>query len=181
MCVYTRRKAGFLGRAIYEADKIRETPLARLTQDSRWLSPDGTAKNLLITAPWKSLLPHLRLAFGMRWHQGELRSTPFTFKIITDEQIRVGTFADKGDGVESVAQLLNADVDLVVLRLGFLALGNKAMPEILRSAIMHRVEMSQRPLWLIEDPKEPFTRGHLSWSDKVGEYVATAFQRMVLP
>jgi len=181
ICVYRRRKEAFLGAQIYDADKIADTPLARPTADGTRLVPDLTREHVWLTASWKTLLPHLRRAFGLRWHLGQVRSRPFTFRIVSDEQVRLGQFSDKHDGAESLSSLMSADTDLVVIRLGFLGGANRTMPDILRSALMARVEMAQAAVWIVDDPGEPFTKGHLSWSESIAAYVAERFTRVVLP
>lgn len=159
---------------------MRESPLARPTADGRGLAVDRTVENLWITTRWTDALPHLRRALGLKWHVAQVQSRSFSFRIVSDEQIRLGNFADRYDGAEPIGALMSPDADLVLVRLGFLGSANKTMPEILRGALMQRVELVQRPIWLIDDPGEPFRQGHLSYSPAVGQYVTDHFTRLAL-
>ncbi len=182
ICIYRRRKQVFLGNDLFEAAHLSETPLVARTQDHRTLATDMTRENVWLTAQWRDLRPHLRLALGIRWHIGVAAGRSFNFRVITDEQVRLGHFADSRDEVvETVPQLLAPSADLVILRLGFLGGANKLMPGILRSALMHRIEVVRCPIWITDTPTEPFIKGHLAWSEDVARYAESEFRRVTLP
>jgi hypothetical protein len=176
-CAYGRRKAQFLGADIFEAPRLRSTPLVERTQDKLGLVTDTTRENLWITCPWAALRPHLRLALGIKWHVSTTLGRSFHFRILTDEQVRAAAL---GESTAKVADLLGAEAHLVILRLGFLGWPNKAMPGFLRGALMHRLEIVHEPIWITDTPTEPFSKGHFTWSDETGGFVSTSFKKFAL-
>lgn len=178
VCVYRRRKREFLGEEIFDAAKIQESPLIERTRDRRGLVADLTCQNLWVTAEWAELLPHLRFALGIKWHLSHESGEEFRFRLLTDEQLRLGYLeARTADGEENLPALLSGRFNLVVLRLGFLGWKNSAMPGILLSALMHRREIAKAPLWIVDTPTEQFSKGHLSWSEDAVAYVTKYFRR----
>ncbi len=167
VCGLRLRKRLALGDDIYTAPVIRESPLNR-----------KTTTNVFVTAAWRALLPHLRLALGMAWHAGELEARPFTFKVVTDEQILRASLARDRDPDQYEVTIGGAS--LLIVRLGFLGWRNQAMAGYLREALMRRLDVDRAPVWLADTPKLLFESGHLSWDAAVGAYVAEHCERVRL-
>jgi hypothetical protein len=82
------------------------------------------------------------------------------------------------DGVttyNSLADLVGSDVDLMIIRLGFLGHKNVAMPGILKEALMIR-EFACVPTWIVEVPTSIFGPGHFSYTEEVGAYIDDHFE-----
>ncbi len=120
---------------------------------------DGTTKNLFLRGRWLDLVPHLKQALSNR-----INLAPhFIHRIVTDERLKniwVGNEAyqskpkrkrDNAETYNSLADIIGSDIDLVIVRLGFLHHPNVAMPGILLEALALR-DSKSKPTWLIEDP-----------------------------
>jgi hypothetical protein len=156
-----------LGDEVFDAAVIGQSPLL------------GRARsNVFVTSTWAALAPHLRLALGMAWHQGELEREPFSFRVVTDEQIlRASLGRDKDPELYDGAV---AGVGLLVVRLGFLGWKNHAAAGYLHEALLRCIDVDRRPVWLTDTPSTPFEKGHLSWSDHVSKYVMEHFEKVTL-
>lgn len=140
---------------------------------------DLTAENVLLSGPWEALSTHLRFVVTMKLFLAYPRVYPF--RVVTDEELRRAYFAKTdryNDTIEhDHRDLVDPRFALVVLRLGFLGYKNAAMPGILWEALRLR-EAADRPTWLVEDPSEPFQKGHLAFDERVGSYVDHHFRRV---
>jgi hypothetical protein len=178
-CAFSKAKRRFLGDDIYDAAKIRSSPLLEVTQDQRWTTRDMTSSSLWITSEWCELLPHLRYALGEKWRvaKGE-----FTFRVITDETIRAANYAEGREGAERIADLVSSRTDLLIVRLGFLGAAIATAPEILLGTLRQRIESVGRPVWVTDTPSFPFSAGakgpkstpkHPCWSTDAETYLRT--------
>jgi hypothetical protein len=83
---------------------------------------------------------------------------------VTDQQIKTVYLGnehrkvkpDDKEAYNSVSDLIGADFDLVIVKLGYLGYKNKAAPGALKEALLVRKDLSL-PTWVIEDPQYPWT------------------------
>jgi hypothetical protein len=140
---------------------------------------DRTGDNLFLKSYYGDLLPHLKWALGGK-------GLKFRFVILSDEKVlRIWLGSDShrsqrevedGEGyVESLHDVIGSDVDLFILRLGYLGYPNKSMPGVLHEALMLR-EAASKPTWIIEQPNSIFGYGHRSYSDDLAEYIQQNFE-----
>jgi len=176
--LYARQLADHLGKELALVQHVTSSPLLEL-EDGR----DLTGSNLLIEkCPWRNLLPHLKWVLG---NKGLL----FFFRIVTDEGLKdvwVGNKAYKAMSSEarevvptfnSLSDLLGADIDLVIIKVGYLGQLNRAAPGLLKEALLIR-ESLHKPTWLVLDPNRPWT---FSYNPDVGEYVKQNFKAVRVP
>jgi hypothetical protein len=162
-----------LGPALRNYHQRVESPL---------VTPDLslTREDTLYVGSWETVAPHLALVLGLRiWFAVP---SVYSIRVVTDEELRTAYFAktDKyDDGLElDLRDLVGAWHDMVVIRLGFLGFKNQAMPGILYEVLRLR-QAANLPTWLVEDPLEPFRKGHLTFDERVGAYVTKHFRRVV--
>jgi hypothetical protein len=147
---------------------------------------DRTQDNLFIQGTWDHVLPHLKFVLGFK-----VNCNPnFRFRFVTDERlltVYLGKDAyltklrDSRDSVVSfntLSDLVNADFDLIIIRLGFRAYKNRALPDVLREALMHR-EIKEKPTWIVEfgsygNPQH-FDPDHRAFSSEVWDYIQHQF------
>ena len=177
-CLKARLIRQHLGTEIASADTITNSPLLSVQDDV--VQHDRTTENLLIKARWYDVLSHLKWVLYCK-------GTRYRFRITTDEKVRtvwVGneryvskSKATRDDGVSynSLADLVGADLELVILRLGKLGYKNVAAPGVLKEALMLR-EVACLPTWLIEEPETPWGYGCHTFSDDVGDYIDRRFK-----
>jgi hypothetical protein len=178
LCAYAKALKANLGLEIASANLITESPLYKQG------AFDLTLKDLYIRGDWDTLLSHFKWALGCK-------GPMFRFKIVTDENLKtvyVGAESytsrprSERDGVQthnSLGDLIGKDVELVILRLGFIGHKNVAMPGILKEALRLR-EGIKKITWIVEDPESPFGPGHFSYSDEVAKYIDRNFQVLEL-
>lgn len=176
MCSYAKRLYAHLGPEIGGAPRLEGSSPLFWPQDE----VDLTTKNVVIKGYWTDVLPHMRWVLGSK-------GTMFHYKILTDEKLRtvyVGAEAytsrarSKRDDLETyntLADIVGAEWDLLVIRLGFLGYKNVAMPGVLQEALMLR-EVALKPTWLIESPQAPFAPGHFAFSEEGFEYIQRRFE-----
>ena len=182
VCAFTRSLRTKLGPEISTAKLVTETPLLKG-------SVDLTKENVLLKADWTLLTGHLKFVLMQKNYEHGLH---FYCNILTDERLKTVWVGDeaykaksrkKRDGVEShntLADIVGPNYDLVLIRLGFLGYPNRAMPGILKEALMIR-QGAAKPTWLVEDPEfPPFTQGHHAWNQEVGRYVVERFKEVSL-
>jgi hypothetical protein len=140
---------------------------------------DRTGENLFIKGYWKDLLPHLKWSLGCK-------GPDFRFRLLTDEKLKIiylgaESYATKAKSrrdevvtYNSLNDLVGPDIDLVIIRLGFLGYKNIAMPGILKEALMIR-EFACKPTWIIEVPTSIFGFGHFSYSEDVWDYISANY------
>lgn len=180
VCAYARMMAHHLGPELAMAPKPDKHVLFQRGEPGEKPKVDKTTKNLFIKGYWTDLLPHFK-------HALVCKGPSFRFRIVTDEQLKtvyVGAQSyaarpkskrDDMDTYNSIADLIGPDVDLVILRLGFLGHKNVAMPGVLKEALMLR-DAHRKATWLVEVPTSIFGPGHLSYSDDVGDYIWDHFE-----
>lgn len=176
MCSYVKRLYAHLGPEIGGAPRLTGSSPLLWPQDG----VDLTTKNVVIKGYWTDILPHMRWVLGCK-------GTMFRFKVLTDEKLRtvyVGAEAytsrarSKRDDVETfntLADIVGAEWDLLIIRLGFLGYKNVAMPGVLQEALMLR-EVALKPTWLIESPSTPYAPGHFAFSDEAFDYIQRRFE-----
>lgn len=179
--LYARQLRDHLGRELAQVKYVTASPLFEL--DGREVVRDLTGSNILIgECPWRNLLPHLKLALGRK---GLL----FFFRIVTDEELKnvwVGNRSYKSMSPEarelmptfnSLGDLLGADIDLVIIKLGYIGHRNRAAPGLLKEALLIR-ESLRKPTWLVLDPNRDWTHSH---NQDVAEFVAQNFKMVRVP
>ena len=146
---------------------------------------DKTRENLVIRGYWAQVLPHLKWALAAKADRSQGMFPKYS--VITDERLKtvfVGAESynqrarSKRDDVQtynSLADIVGAEYELIIIRLGNLGHKNIAMPGALKEALMLR-EVALKPTWLIDDPHNPFVPGHLAYSDDVYDYVSNHFE-----
>lgn len=179
ICAYSRALKLHLGAEIATAPVLR-SPLLQLGPPGEPPKVDRTSENLFLKGYWPDLLSHLKWALGCK---GPL----FRFRVVTDEKLKVVYLGAESYGARakgrrdevttfnSLSDLVGPDIDLLILRLGFLGYKNQAMAGILKEALMIR-EFACKPTWIVEVPTSPFGPGHFSYSEEVGDYIAAGFQ-----
>lgn len=180
ICSYAKTLKAYLGPEIASASTITRSPLFELAGKGEEPKVDRTQDNLFIKSYWSDLLPHLKWTLACK-------GPMFRYRIVTDEKLKtvfVGNESyktrakDVRDDIEtynSLGDIVGSDLDLVILRLGFLGYKNIAMPGILKEALMLR-ESAFKPTWLIDAPSNPFEHGHFSYSEDVQDYVARRYE-----
>lgn len=178
VCYYARQLKVYWGPEIAAAKTLR---------GSFFFVPKGddfTTRNLFIKAYWRELLPHVKWALGCK-------GTMFRYRVLTDEKLRtiyVGAESytsrprSKRDDmvtINTLADVVGPEIDLVIIRLGFLGYKNIAMPGILKEALMLR-EVACKPTWVVESPNAPLVPGHFAYSEDVFDYVAASFTSIKL-
>ncbi len=182
ICSYAKTLKAYLGTEIAKAPTITHSPLYVLGDRGQTPKVDRTRENLFISSYWSDLLPHLKWTLACK-------GPMFRFRVVTDEKLKTVYLGNESyklrakdvrDGVEtfnSIGDLVGPDIDLVILRLGFLGYKNVAMPGVLKEALLLR-ESADKPTWLVEIPNMPFTYGHFSHSEDVAEYVNRLYDKL---
>ena len=142
ICEIARLKREYLGDEIFGAQKLKESGLVARVSEPLWING----------AEWAKLLPHLRLALGTQWNREMTHGglCTYRFRIVRDHDIlqaNIGTDAERQDS------LMGGGIDLVILRLGFVAWKNVAAPAYLLGAIRQRIEILRLPLWIVSTPE----------------------------
>ena len=180
ICSYAKTLKAYLGPEIASADNITRSPLYALGEKGGAPKIDRSTENLFLKAYWSDLLPHLKWTLACK-------GPMFRYRVVTDEKIKTvflgnesyrGRAKDVRDDIvtyNSIGDLVGPDLDLVILRLGFLGYKNVAMPGILKEALMLR-ESAMKPTWIVEVPSSLFGYGHFSYNEDVGSYIERTFQ-----
>ena len=179
ICTYSRALKAHLGAEIAVAPLIKKSPLFMAGGAGEPPKKDRTGENLFIKGYWKDLLPHLKWSLGCK-------GPDFRFRLLTDEKLKIiylgaESYATKAKSrrdevvtYNSLNDLVGPDIDLVIIRLGFLGYKNIAMPGILKEALMIR-EFACKPTWIIEVPTSIFGYGHFSYSEDVWDYISANY------
>lgn len=180
ICAYSRALRAHLGVEIATAPLITKSPLFVAGDAGEPPKIDRTKENLFIKGYWRDLLSHFKWALGCK---GPL----FPFRLLTDEKLKVVWLGQESYAARaksrrdevvtynSLADLVGPDIDLVIIRLGFLGHKNIAMPGILKEAMMIR-EFACKPTWIVEVPTSLYGPGHFSYSEEVADYIAEKFE-----
>lgn len=161
------------------------TPLLLLNPQGGEPVADYTCQNIVITCPWRGLLPHLKYVLSSKLATTNLN---FRWLITTDERIRsvfVGSESykarkhlegeDSGNTVENVSDLVGS-YDLVIIRLGYLGYRNQAAAGALKEALLHR-DSIHRFTWIVEDPDRPWKH---SRGPVVEQYIKDNFGQLAV-
>lgn len=177
MCAYAKRMAEHLGPEISQTLNILSSPLYVRNEEGE--PTDLTKQNVFIRGPWPELLPHFKFVLGLKGLQ-------FRVLITTDEKLKTIWLGyesykaksrderDQGDVINSLSDHITS-ANLVIIRLGHLGYKNIAMAGILKEALMHG-QVARLPIWLVDEPDNPFQEGHLSHSWEVENYITTHFK-----
>ncbi len=180
ICSYAKTLKAYLGPEIASAPTMTRSPLYELAGKGLPPKVDRTGDNLFIKSYWSDLLPHLKWTLACK-------GPMFRYRIVTDEKLKTVYLGnesyktrsrDTRDDVvtyNSIGDLVGPEIDLVILRLGFLGYKNVAMPGVLKEALMLR-EAADKPTWLVEVPSSPFGYGHFSYNEDVGGYIHRLFE-----
>jgi len=180
ICSYSRALKIHLGAEIATAPLIQKSPLYVAGLPGEVPKVDRTGENLFIKGYWRDLLSHLKWTLGCK-------GPMFRFRLVTDEKLKIvwlgqesyaARAKSKRDEVvtyNSLNDLVGSDLDLVIIRLGFLGHKNVAMPGVLKEALMIR-EFACKPTWLVEVPTSIFGHGHFSYSEEVADYIDDHFE-----
>src|SRR5574343_414299 len=170
ICAYAKELKAHLGTDIALAPTLAQSPL---------FVPGGedlTVEDLFIKIDWATLLPHLQWALTFK--------TP-AFKFcsdVTDVRLlevylgkesygaRAKSVRDDVSTYNSLADIVGGQFDLVIIRLGKLGYPNKAMPGILKEALLLR-EALGKATWLVETPNSIFGPGHFTYSPDLHAYI----------
>lgn len=120
---------------------------------------DLTGTNLFITGcRWHNFQPHLKLAVGRK-------GLTFTFRWFTDERLKnifVGNEGYKARRQEQAGKEVNnglrdalGDLDLCIIKVGYLGHKNVAAPGLLKEALLIRASVN-RATWILHDPDRPW-------------------------
>jgi len=184
ICAFARAMKEHLGAEIALAPSITSSPLFEMGGVDKDPKTDLTSKNLFLKGAWEDLLPHLKCALVGK-------GLFFSFKVLTDERLKIvyvgdesykarsKSKRDESPTFNSLTDILGPDVDLVILRIGKLGYPNKAMPGILKEALMLR-EAASKATWINETPDSFFGPGHFSYDENVAEYIEKRFAIMDL-
>lgn len=143
---------------------------------------DYTTQNLLLVSTWPGLLPHFKWAL---YAKGQM----FRFRVVTDNKIKTVFVGDdqyraRPTSVREDMRTFNnledlvGDLDLVILKLGYLGHKNAAAAGALKEALLIR-EVARKPTWVIEDTRVGY-EWHHSRSPEVEDYLERHFERMEL-
>jgi len=180
ICAYSRALKAHLGAEIATAPVITQSPLFVAGPSGDAPKVDRTDENLFIEGYWRDILTHMKWALGCK-------GPFFRFRMVTDEKLKVvylgaESYGSRAKGkrdevttFNSLADLVGADLDLLIIRLGFLGYKNQAMAGILKEALMIR-EFACKPTWIVEVPTSIFGPGHFSFSEEVGDYIAENYE-----
>ena len=179
ICSYAKTLKAHLGPEISAAPTISASPFYALGEKGQPPKVDRTKENLFVKSYWSDLLPHLKWVLGCK-------GPMFRFRIVTDEKLKTVYLGGESYGqrsrevrndittYNSIGDLVGADLDLVIVRLGFLGYKNVAMPGILKEALMLR-ESALKPTWVVEVPSSIFGPGHFSYNEDVANYIDRLF------
>ena len=180
ICSYAKTLKAYLGPEIAAAPTITRSPFYVLGGKGEPPKADRTTDSLFIKTYWSDLLPHLKWGLACK---GPL----FRYRIVTDEKLKtvyVGNESyrtrsrevrDEVTTFNGLGDLVGPEIDLVIIRLGFLGYKNVAMPGVLKEALMIR-ESASKPTWIVEVPSSPFGAGHFSYNEDVANYVERLFE-----
>jgi hypothetical protein len=178
ICAYAKELKEHLGKEIAYARTLEQSPLFVPGKD------DLTEDDLFIKCDWPKLLPHLKWTLTFK-------TLAFKFVIVTDEKIKTvylgaESYAARAKGLRDdvstyncLADLIGSQYDLVIIKLGNLGYPNKAMPGILKEALLLR-EALGKTTWLIEESDKVFGPGNFSYSPDLHTYIQENFTVVAL-
>ena len=182
-CSFWKAALSRMGPEIASARHVESSPLLTLGTVGGEIVIDRTRDNLFIKGWWSDIASHLFLVFSCKMMNDNLL---YPFKIVTDSQIfdvRIGnqsyrakskTKRDEVITYNGLDDYIGKDLELVIIRLGFLGYRNQSMPGYLKEALTTRAAYS-KPTWVVEEPDSLFGPGHFSYNEDVGDYIANRF------
>ncbi len=149
----------WVGGAIYNAEDINETGLLDRLDDDLFIR----ASHQQFLAHWKRIL----------------REQEFTFfwRLVTDSKMR-DIFVGNDEKFHALSSLVR-NPELLVIRMGVLSYKNVAMPGLILEALKIR-QFEDKPTWVVNDPDNPFKKGHLAWSGELEYFLEQNFDTIVL-
>lgn len=179
VCAYAHALRVHLGPEISGAKTIHSSPLLDPSRNDKGLpTVDLTSSNVMIRGSWPQVLSHLKWSLGYK-------GTTFRFRVVTDENLlmvwlgkesylaRPKKTRDDKESFNNLGDFIGEDIDLVIVRLGFLGYANKAMPGVLKESLLLR-EGIRKPTWVIEDVSNPFA-DTLSYSPEAAEFLKSRY------
>lgn len=172
-CICTHRRDTLLNMERGWKGLTKVGPVAGSNLDAQ------TERNLWITASLHDLQKHVgRVAFdrGRHWN----------FKVITDVSLlsawlysanevfdadvhmhrQTAALEDRYSRIEDLVE----PWDLLIIRLGVKTARNVAAPEVLLEALQIREQLG-KATWIVDSPGYPLEIGHISFDDRVGEFL----------
>lgn len=168
-CTLKKLYRNKLGNEIFGAKALEASPFA-----------DVVDQNLFVVSTRRDFLPHLRYSLI---EQG----LSFFSRITNDSQMLDAWLAkpkehskqegtdSTGTGFTSLRDLVE-DPELMVLFLGIVSYGNKALPGVLLEALRIR-SFKGLPTWIINPHSQPFNQGHYCYSPEVDSYISDNFHQ----
>lgn len=149
----------WVGGAIYNADEREESFLLDRLED-----------NLFIRASHQNFLSHWK-------HTLQQQEFTFFWRLVTDSKIR-DIFVGNDEKFHALSSLVH-NPELLVIRMGVLSYKNVAMPGLILEALKIR-QFEDKPTWVVNDPDNPFQKGHLAWSGELEYFLEQNFETVVL-
>lgn len=154
-CLLERQFRRWVGKPIYNAKKIKESPLLGRENES-----------LFITAGREEILSHLRFILAHK-------DLTYFWKMTNDSDLR-DIFVGNVEEYPSVASFVKRP-ELVVIQLAVLSYKNVAMSGVVLEAIRSR-QFEGKPTWIVNPPEIPFKEGHLAWSPELEYFLDGNFE-----
>ncbi len=182
LCLERQTLLSYLGPEIFYAKHLQsDLYKPRKNDETNELEGDRTEDNLFLKGSWETVCRHLRWVLASKH-----RFVPsFNFKILPDQRL-LGVWLSKEAYNQRAADVRN-DIEtfntledliegpqLLILRLGFLSTPNRAMPGVLKQALMIR-EVALKATWIIEGTELFYGDGHRSYDPDVGKYIDDHF------
>lgn len=187
-CSFARVFKQRVGVEIATSVSIKESPLFTPGAPGSPPEVDRTKSNLFLKGWWSDLLPHFKYVFAWKQLEYDLN---YYVQVVTDERLKdvyVGNAAydkrskknrDEAPTYNSLGDLVGSDQHLVIIRLGFLGNRNRAMPGLLKEALLLR-QAANMPTWIVETPDSIFGYGHFAYSEDTADYIEGRFEAINL-
>lgn len=167
-------------------DKLKRTVLAKpllpMIEGKRsMLTPlvipnDYSKEKVFITGPWAVVAPHIKATIVAHW----MTNQDWTYAIVSDLILKNSylgndkyeTKTGDMDTKTTHLTLMDPSIDLVVVRLGYVAAKNALLPGILHECLNLR---ENSPTWIVEGSR-PWREGHYCWSDEVAQHITDNYE-----
>lgn len=158
-CLLEQQFRSWVGKPIYEAEIVEESPLTELIDE-----------DIFISASHREFLAHIRYV---------LERQPFTFfwKAVSDAELR-DIFVGNDEKVTAISNIVR-NPELMIIRLGVLSYKNVAMPGLILEALRIR-QMEGKPSWVVNPKDKPFNSGHLAWSGELEYFLGENFKEIAV-
>lgn len=157
--ITARQVRDCLGYEISSSTMVKSPLFVKGADNS--IASDLTLQNLRINvSQWTDLLPHLKWTLGHKILAS--KTGLFPFRIVTDQRIksvfcgdeqyksRPASIREDVRTFNNLEDLLGDDIDLAIIKLGYLGHKNKAAPGALMEALLIR-ETLRKPTWVVVD------------------------------